>query len=142
MLLLGVGAFVLMTLDVLAINHLGGTSTTLLVALVGIGVVALFMMSGATPAALGLLADVSEGFEEDRSAIMGLYSVFLGVGQVIGAIVGGIAATWKGIDGLVVATALLLAVGLAALVNLRSREVVVPDSQPEPTSGAAQTASR
>jgi predicted MFS family arabinose efflux permease len=85
---------------------------------------------------------VSEGFEEDRSAIMGLYSVFLGVGQVIGAIVGGIAATWKGIDGLVVATALLLAVGLAALVNLRSREGVVPESRPEPTPGTAQTASR
>ena len=54
-------------------------------ALVGVAIVAIFFMSGATPAALGLLADVSEGFEEDRSAIMGLYSVFLGLGQVIGA---------------------------------------------------------
>ena len=100
MLLMGVGAFVVMAVDVLAINHLGGTSTSLLVALGAVAVVALFVMSGATPAALGLLADVSEGFEEDRSAIMGLYSVFLGIGQVIGAVVGGIAASWKGIDGL------------------------------------------
>jgi MFS family permease len=122
MLLLGVGAFVLMTLDVLAINHLGGTSTTLLVALVGIAVVALFMMSGATPAALGLLADVSEGFEEDRSAIMGLYSVFLGLGQVIGAVIGGVAASWKGIDGLIVATAGLLVIGIVTLLNLRAHE--------------------
>jgi MFS family permease len=83
---------------------------------------ALFVLSGATPAALGLLADVSEGFEEDRSAIMGLYSVFLGVGQVIGAAVGGLAASWRGIDGLVVATAGLLAIGIAALVNLRAQE--------------------
>jgi MFS family permease len=79
-------------------------------------------MSGATPAALGLLADVSEGFEEDRSAIMGMYSVFLGVGQVIGAAVGGLAASWKGIDGLIVATAGLLAVGILALLNLRAHE--------------------
>ncbi|MGD0121870.1 MAG: MFS transporter [Candidatus Limnocylindrales bacterium] len=122
MILMGVGAFVLMAGDVLAINHLGGTSTPLLVALGAVGVVGLFVMSGATPAALGLLADVSEGFEEDRSAIMGLYSVFLGVGQVIGAIVGGLAATWKGIDGLVVATAALLVVGGVALLNLRSHE--------------------
>ena len=32
---------------------------------------------GATPAALGLLADISERFPGDRGAIMGLYSVFL-----------------------------------------------------------------
>ncbi len=128
MLLLGVAAFVVMAVDVLAINHLGGTSTALLLALGGVAVAALFVLSGATPAALGLLADVSEGFEEDRSAIMGLYSVFLGVGQVIGAVVGGLAASWKGIDGLVVATAGLLAVGIFALLNLRAREgdIVAP----------------
>lgn len=123
MLLAGVGAFVVMALDVLAINHLGGTSTILLGALVGVAVVALFVMSGATPAALGLLADVSEGFEADRSAIMGLYSVFLGLGQVIGAVLGGVFASWRGIDGLLVATAILLAVGLVTLANLRRNDV-------------------
>lgn len=122
MLLVGVCAFVVMSFDILAINHLGGTSTTLLFALGGVAVIALFVLSGATPAALGLLADVSEGFEEDRSAIMGLYSVFLGVGQVIGAAIGGVAASWKGIDGLLVATGGLLVVGLAALLNLRAHE--------------------
>jgi MFS family permease len=122
LIMIGVAAFVTVSLDVLAINHLGGTSQGVLLALVGVAVVAIFFMSGATPAALGLLADVSEGFEEDRSAIMGLYSVFLGLGQVIGAVVGGIAATWKGIDGLVVATGCLLVVGLVALLNLRAQE--------------------
>ncbi|MFI5259662.1 MAG: MFS transporter [Candidatus Limnocylindrales bacterium] len=122
MILMGVAAFSAMTADILAVNHLGGSSQTLLIVLGGFAVLALFVLSGATPAALGLLADVSEGFEEDRSAIMGLYSVFLGVGQVLGAVVGGIAASWRGIDGLVVATAALLAIGMAALVNLRSQE--------------------
>ncbi len=122
LLLVGVGAFVVMAVDILAINHLGGSSGLLLAALVGVAVLALFVLSGATPAALGMLADVSEGFEDDRSAIMGLYSVFLGVGQVIGAVVGGLAASWKGIDGLVVATAGLLAIGILALLNLRAHE--------------------
>jgi MFS family permease len=125
MIMVGVAAFVVMGLDVLAINHLGGTSQVLLVVLAGIAVAALFVMSGATPAALGLLADVSEGFEEDRSAIMGLYSVFLGLGQVIGAFVGGIAATWKGIDGMLVATAGLLVIGILALMRLRASESIL-----------------
>jgi len=125
MILLGVGAFVVMTVDILAINHFGGTSPVFLAVAGGVGVVALFAMSGATPAALGLLADVSEGFEQDRSAIMGLYSVFLGVGQVLGALIGGVAASWKGIDGLIVATAGLLVVGSIALMNLRAHEGTV-----------------
>jgi MFS family permease len=122
LLLIGVGAFVAMTLDILAINHFGGISTALLLALGAVAVVALFVLAGATPAALGLLADVSEGFEDDRSAIMGLYSVFLGLGQVIGAVVGGLAATWKGIDGLIVATTGLLLIAIVALANLRKHE--------------------
>jgi MFS family permease len=136
LLLAGVGAFVAMTIDVLAVNHFGGSSDVLLAGLGLLAVIALFVMSGATPAALGLLADVSEGFEEDRSALMGLYSVFLGLGQVAGAVIGGFAASWKGIDGLVVATVGLLAVGLLALLNLRAHEVAAiegPPSMPRPT---------
>jgi MFS family permease len=125
MILFGVGAFAVLAVDVVLINHLGGVSVGLLCAFVGVGLVALFVLSGATPAALGLLADVSEGFEEDRSAIMGLYSVFLGLGQVIGALLGGLAATWRGIDGLVVATAVLLAIGITALLRLRSHEALI-----------------
>jgi MFS family permease len=122
LLLAGVAAFVVLTIDILAINHFGGVSTALLGLMVVVGLGALFVLSGATPAALGLLADVSEGFHEDRSAIMGLYSVFLGLGQVLGALIGGVAATWKGIDGLIVATGMLLAIGVLALLNLRSHE--------------------
>ena len=62
------------------------------------------MLAGATPAALGLLADISERFPADRGAIMGLYSVFLAIGQIIGSLIGGFAADWRGIDGMLVAT--------------------------------------
>ncbi len=63
------------------------------------------MLAGATPAALGLLADISERFPADRGAIMGLYSVFLAIGQIIGSLIGGFAADWRGIDGMLLATA-------------------------------------
>jgi MFS family permease len=125
LLLGGLGACAVTTIDIAAINHFGGVSTAVLAGLGLVAVGGLFVLSGSTPAALGLLADVSEGYESDRSAIMGLYSVLLGLGQVIGAVVGGLAASWKGIDGLVVATAFLLAVGLLALVNLRLSESAV-----------------
>jgi predicted MFS family arabinose efflux permease len=134
---MGVGSLVVLAVDVVAINHLGRTSVPLLIGLGIVAVIGLFVMSGATPAALGLLADVSEGFEDDRSAIMGLYSVFLGLGQVIGAAVGAWAASWKGIDGLVVATAILLAIGMAALVNLRVHEADFVDGTASGSGGGS-----
>jgi predicted MFS family arabinose efflux permease len=64
---------------------------------------------------------------------MGLYSVFLGIGQVLGAILGGLAASWKGIDGLIVATAGLLVIGIIALLNLRHHEGAVVLSTASPS---------
>ena len=37
-----------------------------------------------------------ERFPADRGAIMGLYSVFLAIGQIIGSLIGGFAADWRG----------------------------------------------
>ena len=47
---------------------------------------------------------MSERFPTDRGAIMGLYSVFLALGQIIGSLIGGVAADWLGIDGMFIAT--------------------------------------
>jgi MFS family permease len=88
----------------------------------GITAVGLFALAGATPAAVGLLADVSEQFPGDRGAIMGLYSVFLAVGQITGSLIGGVAAEWRGFDGLFVATGALLLIALVPLSRLRRVE--------------------
>jgi hypothetical protein len=42
-------------------------------------------------------------------------------------VIGAVAASWKGIDGLVVATGFLLVIGIAALLNLRAHEGAVLD---------------
>jgi predicted MFS family arabinose efflux permease len=94
------------------------------VEVLGLGV-GLFVLSGATPAALGLLADVSEAFPDDRGAIMGLYSVFLAVGQIAGSLIGGAAADLKGLDGIFITTVVLLVVALVPLMHLRSFEHLV-----------------
>jgi len=84
--------------------------------------VGLFVLAGATPAALGLLADMSEAYPDDRGAVMGLYSVFLALGQIIGNVAGGWAADRAGLDGLFVATLLFVAIALLPLYWLRRYE--------------------
>ena len=68
------------------------------------------------------MASPAGAFPSDRGAIMGLYSVFLAIGQIAGSIIGGFAATAAGIDGLLVATFVLLGVALVPLASLRRRE--------------------
>ena len=82
----------------------------------------LFVLAGATPAAIGLLADISEGYPADRGLIMGLYSVFLALGQIAGSLVGGAAAEFACVDGLLIATLVLLAVALPPVLGLRRDE--------------------
>jgi predicted MFS family arabinose efflux permease len=71
---------------------------------------------------VGLLADVSERFPADRGAVMGLYSVFLAIGQIGGSLIGGLAASWRGMDGLFLATGAMLVLALLPLYQLRQAE--------------------
>jgi MFS family permease len=120
--LYGIGGGALVALGGLAINHGGVLPLAVpIVAIVGVAF-GLFVLAGATPAALGLLADISEQFPTDRGAIMGLYSVFLAVGQIAGSLIGGVAADWRGFDGLLLATFGLLAIALVPLMQLRRQE--------------------
>ncbi len=118
----GIVGGAVLVVGALAFNHSGGLpelARTPFIAIAGAG---LFVLAGATPAALGLLADISESYPEDRGAVMGLYSVFLGIGQIIGNLVGGAAAEWGAIDGILLATLLLMAVAVLPLYQLRAFE--------------------
>ncbi len=106
----------------IVVNHSAGLSIAVPLGAAAAAAFGLFVMAGATPAALGLLADISERFPHDRGAIMGLYSVFLAVGQIVGALIGGFAADARGIDGMLIATVVLLAVALVPLAQLRRDE--------------------
>jgi MFS family permease len=124
----------------LLVNHGEGMPVIVPIAAGVAAAFGLFVLAGATPAALGLLADISERFPTDRGAIMGLYSVFLAVGQITGSLIGGVSASWLGIDGLLIATFGLLVVALLPLAQLRRQEHYVdgPGSAavfdpPEPT---------
>jgi len=126
--LLGVFGGIALAAAGLVVNHAAFEASTSLVlgglvaASALVFAIGLFVLAGATPAAVGLLADVSEQFPGDRGAIMGLYSVFLGLGQIGGALVGGVVAEWQGMDGLLVGTGVILAVALIPLWRLRRVE--------------------
>jgi DHA1 family multidrug resistance protein-like MFS transporter len=116
----------------LVVNHADGAPLIVPLAAIVVAAFGLFVLAGATPAALGLLADISERFPADRGAIMGLYSVFLAVGQIAGALIGGFAADARGIDGMLIATAALLGVALIPLSQLRRDEESLGVPLPEP----------
>ncbi len=122
---IGIIGGMLMIGAVYGLNHAAGWGPP---GLVGLGLVAaggLFVLAGATPAALGMLADISEEHPDQRGAIMGLYSVFLAVGQIVGSLTGGGAAEVLGMDGLLFVSLGLLVVALIPLRWLRGSEHLV-----------------
>lgn len=114
----GIAGGGVMLAAIAALNHAAGAPVHLVAALLVLGAGGLFVLAGATPAAVGLLADMTEAYPDDRGAIMGLYSVFLGLGQIIGSFVGGIAAQLAGLDGILGASLVLLVVALLPVRRL------------------------
>ena len=100
------------------INHTGLHNMPLLVVWIALLLVGIFAESSFAPAALAYLADISEGSAKDRGLLMGLYSVFLGVGQLLGNGLGGVFAQTWGFDGLIFLTMLLAFIALLALLRL------------------------
>ncbi|GAC1401270.1 MAG: multidrug effflux MFS transporter [Ktedonobacteraceae bacterium] len=102
------------------INHRSDDSLLFLwIILLMLGV---FAETSFAPAALAYLADISEEAAKDRGLLMGLYSIFLGLGQIIGGGFGGIFARAFGFDGLIYLTVLLACVALLSLLWLARYE--------------------
>ena len=118
MLVATAGLFVLL-LTVYGLNHLESFSSPLYYPLMALFLMGVILLSGFTPAALTYLADVTESYTEDRGSIMGLYSVFLGIGQLLGATTGGYFADRKGIDGLLLLSAIFGVITASSLLALR-----------------------
>ncbi len=127
---IGIAGGLVMMAAIFALNHSQSWGLPVQVLFTGTLAVGLFVLAGATPAALGLLADISESHPADRGVIMGLYSVFLALGQIVGALISGKAAEWQGIDGLLLASLGLLLIALLPLNRLRASEHLVGVAEP------------
>jgi MFS family permease len=122
-LLIGVAGLGFTSVALWALNHVPFDATpTLVPLLVGLVMLGVFVESGFTPAALAYLAEIAEERAEDRGSVMGVYSVLLAVGQLLGS---GLAAPFAdrlGINGLIILTGLLCLVALLTVVLLGHSE--------------------
>jgi MFS family permease len=104
------------------INSGGVEQIPVLVFWIVVLMLGIFAETAFAPAALAYLADVSEEAAKDRGLLMGLYSVFLGLGQLVGNGLGGVFAQVWGFNGLIYLTALLAFIALISLLFLFRQE--------------------
>lgn len=104
------------------INHRGAGNDLLLLIWIPLLMVGIFAESSFAPSALSYLADISEEVAKDRGLLMGLYSIFLGVGQLLGNGLGGLFAKTWGFDGLIFLTMLFAFIALISLLMLFKQE--------------------
>ena len=120
--LIGTGGLFASCLLLFAINHQTSIDSPWIMPLAVLMVIAIMVQSGFTPAALAHLADITEDYTHDRGAIMGLYSVFFGVGQFFGSSLGGIFVDGMGADGMILFISLLGFLAAGLLIYLRRLE--------------------
>jgi MFS family permease len=90
--------------------------------LIAMVLVGILIESGFTPAALAYLAEIAEERAEDRGSVMGVYSVLLSIGQLLGGALAAPFAERMGINGLIVLTGLLCLVALLTVMLLGQSE--------------------
>lgn len=123
---IGLAGLGLMGVSLFLVNHSVRASQAQVIILLVASAVGLLLMSGFTPAALSYLGAVSQKFEAERGTIMGIYSVLLGVGQLIGSSLGGVFADWRGVDGLILLSVILGLIAAAAVSRLRETTELQP----------------
>lgn len=90
--------------------------TSLLLAVAGAGIV---LLSGFPPVALTQMAAIADTLPHRHGAVMGFFSVALGVAQLLGAVLGGLAVDAAGFYGLMSFSALMGVVALGSVLALR-----------------------
>lgn len=124
--LIGLAGLVLCILSLTLINGLGENLSTLtsqayfeLFPLLFVLLIGTLLLSGFTPASLNQLAAIAELKQGKGGAVMGLYSVILGLGQFIGASLGGICIDYGGFYGLMAFSTMLGLFSLCSVVYMR-----------------------
>lgn len=97
-------------------NHIGSAAARWIIGI--LTAVTIMVESGFTPAALALLAGAI-GAQAGRGAAMGIYSVLLSMGAIVGSLIGAVLGTRFAVDGLIYGT---LAMAVVALLFVQRLE--------------------
>lgn len=123
-LLIALGGMLMVVVALTLVNH--GAPRMVL----GLAIAGVLVESGFTPAAFAHMADITDAHQGSRGMAMGIYSMLLGAGQLAGAVLGSpVAAAWQ-MDGVLIATAVLALVAIAAVTSMPRADRV--RSVPEP----------
>ena len=123
---IGLGGLIVSVFGLTMINGLAenlaqvpDSSKPLLLLLLILVVLGVLLLSGFTPASLTHLATISELLPGKRGAVMGLYSVVMGIGQLIGASLGGLYVDLGGFYGLMGFSVALGLISLGSVLYIR-----------------------
>jgi MFS family permease len=108
-------------------NKLPSGNLPIIITLLVFALIGVLIQSGFTPAALTHLAAISETLPDKRGAVMGLYSVLLGVGQLVGTWLGGVATDLGGFYGLMIYSFILTAISASSVWYMRSHNHDIDD---------------
>jgi MFS family permease len=120
--LIGLGGLALTVMALTLVNGLGENPTTLssgvrpeLCSLLVLALFGITLLSGFTPVALTQMSAIAETLPGKNGAVMGLYSVVLAIGQLLGAAVGGFFVDLRGFYGLMLFSIFM---GLFSLISV------------------------
>jgi MFS family permease len=125
--LIGLGGLALAIISLTVINKVGESPHAVPAAAVPIiAVMLLFtalgmlLLSGFTPVSLTQMGAIAETLPGQRGAVMGLYSVVLAIGQLLGATIGGFFVDLYGFYGLMIFSVLMGLLSLCSVLYIRS----------------------
>ena len=138
----GIAGGAAVILAALGINHSGDLGVIVPLALAVVAAAGLFVLAGGRRRPSASSPTSPRATRTIAARIMGLYSVFLALGQIIGNLLGGLAADFRGLDGIFIVSFLLLGVALIPLSRLRrfEHQVGAGPAPGRPTPSAADGA--
>ena len=116
-----IGSIVIVSLFFYLINISASWSDQVRSILVLLLALSIMFESGFTPAALNLLAEITDQSDR-RGSVMGVYSMLLGLGYSIGIFGGGLLAQFWAVNGLIVASVILSIVAYYTLSKISMKQ--------------------